>query len=215
MLSILITVYNQGPEQLIKDLLKQLSNIDYPVEIIIGNDCSDAKFMPVIEALDKIPGVKCLHSPENLGRSKIRNWIGSQANYPYLLFIDGDAMVKSKTFISDYLSRAEQGVVICGGTAYSEEAPTNKAEILRWKYGIKKEARSAYQRGQKPYNSFSSFNFLMPAELFNNYRFREDIQRYGHEDTLLGIDLEKAEIPLVHIDNQLIHNGLYSAMSIQ
>lgn len=212
MVSILISVYNQDPGHLVQDLSSQLEDSDYQYEILIGNDCSESKFMPLLSKLEKLPGVSCVNSNENIGRSRIRNKLAGIARYPYLLFIDGDASVQSDNFIKEYLSKAEKGKVLCGGTAYLSEPPVKKEELLRWKYGVSREALTAKLRALKPYGSFSSFNFLIPAEDFDKIRFNEKISRYGHEDTLFGIELENRNIAIKHIDNQLIHNGLDSSV---
>ena len=41
-------------------------------------------------------------------------------------------------------------------------------------------------------------------------RFNEELKQYGHEDTLLGYQLKKAGIEVLHIDNGLYHEGLES-----
>ena len=211
MVSVLISVYNQDPSSLVHDLLIQLEDSGSPFEIILGNDASDSKFMPIFRGLEGLNGVIVFHADINLGRSKIRNTLASQAKYPYLLFIDGDAGIKSSDFVSSYLDKARADTVICGGTAYSDTAPETQDELLRWKYGVAREARPAIRRVQKPYSSFSSFNFFIPAEVFDDIRFNEKILRYGHEDTIFGIELENKNYPVIHIDNQLIHKGLETA----
>jgi len=211
MVSILVSVYNQDPSPFVQDLLNQLEEQDKAFEILIGNDASDSNFMPRYNSLEENQGVSFFHAENNLGRSKMRNTLASQAKYPYLLFIDGDAMLYSAGFISAYLEKAEPHRVICGGTAYHEEPPEKDEELLRWKYGINREARPAARREQNPYSSFSSFNFFLSTEVFEKIRFRESISRYGHEDTIFGIELEREGVSVKHIDNQLIHAGLDTA----
>ncbi len=212
MISILISIFNHDPSALVKGLSSQGQKLDQPYEIIVGNDCSESKFMPVFDQLDKLAGVRCFHSVHNIGRSRIRNTLASMAKYSYLLFIDGDAEVFSEDFIQQYLNASESGLVLCGGTAYWDIAPIDKDKVLRWKYGLKREARTAEQRNIKAYSSFSSFNFLIPADIFGKNLFDENIIRYGHEDTIFGIELEKNNIRINHIDNQMIHTGLDSAV---
>jgi len=208
MVSVLISVYNQDPGTLVRDIYSQLQDLDKPFEIIIGNDYSDSKFMPLFDSLEELSHIKCFHPDKNLGRSKIRNALAKQARYENLLFIDGDALVLKEDFLSVYMQYADSVSVICGGTAYYEDPPEERQEILRWKYGVKREARAAKIRNQSPHSGFSSFNFLVPASVFNKIKFDESIVRYGHEDTIFGIELQKENVKVLHIDNQLIHNGL-------
>jgi len=211
MISILISVYNTDPSQLVRDLASQLERSDLPGEIIVGNDYSESTFMPLFQKLEEIKLVRVFHSPQNLGRSKIRNKLSELASFENLLFIDGDAEVKSSNFIRKYVDIIGTGEVICGGTAYCERSEVKENEILRWKYGVKREVVSAEKRNINPYNSFSSFNFLISASVFKRLKFNEEILKYGHEDTIFGLDLMINNVSLIHIDNQLIHNGLDSS----
>ena len=77
--------------------------------------------------------------PENLGRSRIRNWLGKAAYFEYLLFLDGDSVIKSKDFIKKYIDHAIEDTVIYGGRNYQPNKPKSKKKILHWKYGSKKE----------------------------------------------------------------------------
>jgi len=210
MLSVLISVYNQDPASLVHGLLKQLKDSGQSYEIIIGNDGSGLEFVPLIKALENLSGVECIHT-ENIGRSRIRNLLAEKAKYQYLLFIDGDAEICNDRYILNYLKTAVPDAVVCGGTAYNSERPEKREEYLRWKYGVNREAVPAMVRSAKPYMNFSSFNFLIPSAVFKMIRFNETIMQYGHEDTLLGIELRINKIRIIHIDNQLIHNGLDSS----
>lgn len=45
-------------------------------------------------------------------------------------------------------------------------------------------------------------------KILDDHPIPEVIQGYGHEDTLFSSLLEKAEIPIKHIDNPVVHLGL-------
>ena len=51
-------------------------------------------------------------------------------------------------------------------------------------------------------------NFGISKSIFNTLGFDENFKGYGHEDTLFGLELERLQIPIIHIDNPLIHIGL-------
>jgi Glycosyl transferase family 2. len=53
-----------------------------------------------------------------------------------------------------------------------------------------------------------SNNFLIRKEDFEKVRFDERITKYGHEDTLLGIELRKRDIEIFYIKNPVLHMGL-------
>ena len=49
---------------------------------------------------------------------------------------------------------------------------------------------------------------LFEKLVFDKIRFNEELRQYGHEDTLMGYQLKKAGIDILHIDNGLVHEGL-------
>ena len=51
-------------------------------------------------------------------------------------------------------------------------------------------------------------NFLIQKNVFQKHHFNDKIYRYGHEDTLLGFELKKAEIDIKHINNPVLHGQL-------
>ena len=66
------------------------------------------------------------------------------------------------------------------------------------------------ERNKHPHAGFSTFNVLIERSVFSKIRFNEELKQYGHEDTLLGYQLKKAGIDILHIDNGLMHEGLES-----
>jgi len=67
--------------------------------------------------------------------------------------------------------------------------------------------KSAVERNKHPHRGFSTFNVLFEKSVFSKIRFNEELKQYGHEDTLLGFQLKKAGIDILHIDNGLMHEG--------
>ena len=66
------------------------------------------------------------------------------------------------------------------------------------------------ERNKHPHAGFSTFNVLIDKSVFSKIRFNEELKQYGHEDTLMGYQLKKAGIDILHIDNGLMHEGLES-----
>ena len=88
--------------------------------------------------------------------------------------------------------------------------PGDPDKLLRWKYGKKKEQLKASERNKHAHASFSTFNVLIDKSIFSKIRFNEELKQYGHEDTLLGYQLNIAGINVLHIDNGLMHDGVES-----
>ena len=208
-LSILIPTHNYDCSRLVYDLETQLSDND---EIIVGNDCSTDK--SIVAKLNEIgnTGKSRLYTPsENkhpLGRAAIRNALAREAKGEWLLFIDADAEVRSKTFIDDYLAAANNAPVVCGGTGNLSECPSPECR-LRYDYEVEAEKRLTVERRREfPYAQLTTFNFLIRRDIFLSIEFDEKIREYGYEDTCFGFELKERGIAIHHIDNKLIHLGI-------
>lgn len=208
-LSILIPTHNYDCSRLVYNLETQLSDDD---EIIVGNDCSTDK--SIVAKLNEIgnSGKSRLYTPsENkhpLGRAAIRNTLAREAKGEWLLFIDADAEVCSKTFIDDYLAAANNAPVVCGGTGNLPECPSPECR-LRYNYEVEAEKRFTVERRREfPYAQLTTFNFLISRDIFLSIEFDEKIREYGYEDTCFGFELKERGIAIHHIDNKLIHLGI-------
>ena len=211
MLSILIPAYNHDLTDLVKGLWNQAYVLEIPHEILIIDDNSAAGFRSRNRALTSLSHVRYLQLEENVGRSRIRNMLAGKARYESLLFIDADARIMAADFLSRYIGMLGTERVICGGTAYLPDMPGDAAYVLRWYYGRKREERSARERSKDPCRAFSSFQFLATRRILEQVPFDNDLKAYGHEDTVFGLALEQHGIPVLHIDNTLVHDGLEPA----
>ena len=208
MISILIAAFEQDIRTLVQDLHQQATGNDVEFEIIIHDNGSDGQLQKAIaESISRLSHVFFFIRQCAGTRSASRNWMARKARYPYLLFMDGDAMPVHATFIRNYLAHLPGEEVVVGGTAYRSSPPPSSMR-LRWVYGVHREQLSAKERTDAAGNAFSSFNFLMPKTAFEKVPFDEKITAYGHEDSLLATQLELAGIPIIHIDNPLYHEGL-------
>jgi GT2 family glycosyltransferase len=214
MLSILIPTYNTNLHPLVSELQTQLIESQIEYEIIIADDASsDMSVRYHNSLLAEQNHVQYIQYEQNIGRSKIRNSLADAAKYPTLLFMDCDARVKSRDYIAKYLRFLNennlQGLeyVVLGGLSYREMRP-EKTKLLRYRYGIKREVRPAYERNKDPYRAFTPFNMLISKSVFDKCRFEESLKQYGYEDTFFGIELKKHGIPVYHINNELYHEGI-------
>lgn len=210
MLSILIPIYNFEVVDFVKDLSNQASLCNIDFEILCFDDCSTPEFKVKNSPLATIKGVVYSDLPQNVGRSKIRNLLAEHAKYDYLLFLDCDSKNNTNQFIKNYISNVKPNTVVYGGRNYEAKPPANKDTFFRWWYGVNRETIGVEDRAKQPYHSFMTNNFMIPKELFLSIKLNEDLNGYGHEDTLLGIALKTKQIPILHIDNPLCHIGLES-----
>ncbi|MHB9056807.1 MAG: glycosyltransferase family 2 protein [Paludibacteraceae bacterium] len=212
MLSILIPAYNYNITRLIHELHGQSLNAYVDFEILVIEDGS-TQFLEENKAVADLEFCNYTVLTKNIGRSAIRNRLANEARYEHLLFLDCDSEVFMPHFIEKYLSFTKENAVVIGGTAYD---PDNKSPeySLRLKYGREREAKSALEREKDGgYSHFSTFNFLISKKIFNQIRFDETIQGYGHEDTLFGHKIAELKCDMHHIDNPLLHKGLDDNMT--
>ena len=205
-LSILIPVYNYNCVALVKALQQQAENCNIDYEILVADDGSDnAEIVCENRKINAIPHSVYHETGQNHGRSWIRNWLVSQSQGAYLLFIDSDAEICNAHFVGNYLRHVEKGAVICGGILHPEEEPS-PTRRLRYRYEKAMEpCFTAERRNQHPYANLRTFNFMMPREVALSHPFDESITLYGYEDTLLGSQFEKEGLKVIHIDNPLIN----------
>lgn len=208
MISVLIPVKDYCCKQLIEELHKQGEGLHIPYEILIGEDGTSPENLQLNIVAEILPSCRRIIRAENIGRANIRNLLALEAKYENLLFIDSDAIVEKGDFLATYIEALEKAEVVCGGLYHTSKLPGRKY-TLRFKYEKKADkSRSAAVRCTAPYDKFATFNFAIRKELFTSIFFNTRITQYGYEDTLFGKELEKRNASVLHIDNQLLHNGL-------
>lgn len=86
MLSILIPVYNINCVSLVWKLYEMALLTEFPFEILLADDASCRKVREENRVLNRLDGCRVLELETNHGPAFIRNYLGEQARYPYLLF---------------------------------------------------------------------------------------------------------------------------------
>ena len=209
MLSIIIPIYNFDITKTVDILKSQLLKNNIKYEILCYDDNSK-KFKEKNSFLKNQKNIIYKELDQNIGRAKIRNLLIKNSIYENLLMLDCDILINDNDFIKNYMPYFNTNTVVCGGVNYEK---INKKNNLRFIYGINREVKKSKYRNRNPYRSFTAFNMLAPKKIFNKLSFYEDISSYGHEDTLLGLDLKKNSVKVVHIDNNIIHLGLDDNLS--
>lgn len=202
MLSILIPVYNYDCRKLIYSLSAQAQKLDVEYEILVFDDGSSA-FLEENREIESLPHIVYRELEKNVGRSVIRNLLADEARFPYLIFMDCDMQVISDSYLKNYLDHIGDAPVICGGHTFCKKEDLPGNSMLHWTYGMNRESKPKKDR-----KMFLSGNFFIKKSVFEKVRFDEKIWNYGHEDTLFGIELIKNDIPVLFINNPLLHNGI-------
>lgn len=195
-LSILIPTYNYDCQALIDQLNRQARAMAIEYEIIVLNDAStiDLHLKECIQ----------IDLEQNAGRARGRNILAERARYRYLLFIDSDSMPASQDYLKRWTERAKEGCVIMGGRVY-DKAKDREHSLLP-NYGKRERNR----REGISHAPFTSPNFLIDRRVFERVRFNERFRGYGHEDTIFGIELNRAGIEYSTTDNPVVHRHIES-----
>lgn len=208
MLSILIPVYRFDVRPLVRALLQEAAGLAEPWEVICLDDGSPEAFREKNREMASWEGVRYEELAENAGRSRVRNLLAERARHPFLLFMDCDGMPAGPDFLLQYLGHCWPGQVVVGTRAYAPEPPEDASRYFHWLYGRLREQRPASERNLQPYDAFCTFHFLCPREIYLSIRLDETLRQYGHEDTQFGADLKKRGIPVLHIDNPVVHQDV-------
>lgn len=206
--SILIPVFNTHISDLVEKLYLQATVINQPFEILLLDDCSELSISYINLKIKYLNNVTYTVLPENIGRAKIRNSLFQEAKFENCIVLDCDVDIPTNNFIKNYLDALTNNNVVVGGHQYSTLPPIQTAKYLHWLYGSKIEVVSLENRIKEPYKSFKTVCFAIQKSTFNLIKFDENIEGYGHEDTLFGIALKNKNIQIAHIENPVIHLGL-------
>ncbi len=208
-ISLLIPVYDYDIIALVHGMKNAFGKVPEFCEILIGDDGSSPEYKKKYKSLEE-DGVKLLSYEKNIGRAAIKNRLAMEASGDFLLFIDADTILQgtAEAYFRKWLPMMPLYKVICGGIYYHDAPPGDPDKLLRWKYGKWSEQRRASEKNKNPHEWFTTFNVLIEKAVFSKIRFNEELKQYGYEDTLMGYQLKKAGIDILHIDNGLIHEGL-------
>lgn len=200
-LSVCIPVYNFDVRELVYELKKEIKENTIDAEIILINDASDEHFKTINKEL--INEVKnFIFLEKNVGRSTIRNLFLTYSQGDYLLFLDCDAKLDHKNFLSNYLKEIEQNSeieVIYGNFKIS----SLYSETLRNKYSVEREIFSGEYSSD--FSVFKTVNFIIKREVFKKFPFHEELINYGYEDYVFAKNMQLNHVKFSAINNPVIH----------
>lgn len=213
--SLLIPTYNYACAHLVCELQKQCEEVQamgdgFEYEIIVADDAStDVETTQKNAAIEYLPHCRYEMRDVNVGRAAIRNWLVKEARGEWVIIIDSDAEVVSDDFILRYWQQTRDKAVVVGGLTTPDHC--ERGCELRHRYETAAASiRTLEARRKEPAMFFSTFNFMCPRSVLLDIPFDERCVEYGYEDALFGIEAEKRCIPIVHIDNPLLHLGINS-----
>jgi glycosyltransferase involved in cell wall biosynthesis len=202
MISILIPVFNALVHDLVQELSHQLINHHITGEILVYDDGSLINYKDKNASIGSIKNVCYKELDQNHGRVRVRELLASDARYDWLLFIDSDSAIVAPDFLNNYFRVFQDGYdVYTGGRIYQSEIPGDCNRRLHWKYGRERES----VKGSA--SMLHTNNFCIRKNVFQQLKFPQ-ITSYGHEDTWVQIELEKANKKICFIKNPVLHAGV-------
>ena len=197
--SILIPTYNDECLGLVSALQQQAVALGINYEIIVADDGSTQQdVLQTNQQINALADCRMIARNVNVGRAAIRNFLVQQAQYEWLLFIDGDMTMHRDDYLQRY--QAAEGEVVCGGLVIKGAVKGNLRSMYETRH---EQEHTAARRQQHPYQDFHTANFLIRRQTMKTHLFDERFRHYGYEDVLLGKRLEQDGIPIHHIDNPL------------
>ena len=199
-LSILIPTFNDPCSTLVRNLHQQAEALGMTYEILVADDGStQEKVLEENRSINALPHCQLIERGVNAGRASIRNFLAQQARYAWLLFIDSDMVVCRNDYLRKYAS-CEETPIVDGGVVIGACKPGN----LRSLYEKAAESQHTPEERQlSPYRDFHTANFMIKRTLMLQQPFDERFKSYGYEDVLFGKAMEKASVPILHIDNPM------------
>lgn len=209
MLSILIPIYNYNAFPLVEELYKQCCECEIVFEILCQDDASKSPHNNTNENINSFPNCSFVSLEKNLAHRENRNLLAKMAKYDYLLFLDGDSIIRNSNYIRNYIKNLAAFDIVYGGRLHPENCPS-ESQILRWKYGKFIEDKLAIERKKAPFKCLLFNNTIIKKECFNSVKFDSKILLYGHDDTQLSYQLSLLKPSIKHIDNQVEHGDIDS-----
>ena len=199
-LSILIPTFNDPCSTLVNNLHQQAEALGMTYEILVADDGSTQQnVLEENRSINALPHCQLIERRVNAGRASIRNFLAQQARYAWLLFIDSDMVVCRNDYLRKYAS-CEETPIVDGGVVIGACKPGN----LRSLYEKAAESKHTPEERQlSPYREFHTANFMIRRTLMLEQPFDERFKSYGYEDVLFGKAMEKASVPILHIDNPM------------
>lgn len=209
MLSILIPTYNADLTALLQELHSQINKDQLAASVWVCDDASTYKTMQAQNKnLSEQLGFNYLSNTENLGRTATRAKLAQVAPTKWLLFLDADVIPAHGDFLKQMISDiSEELDVVFGGVSYADTPPP-QAQLLRYIYGKKREARSASERSKNPHFIISQ-NLCITKSMFECCN-TVTANGYGM-DNLFSNNLKNHKARVKHTDNAVIHLGLESS----
>lgn len=209
-LTILIPTYHDDASALVHALGKCAGA--HRVRLVIYDDGSHDQVLEarLIQALLAFPGTaRVMIADVNVGRSKARNILLSDAETDWVIFLDADMLPDDHLFLARYFDAVRQSTspaVYCGGFSLKRAEVTDACK-LHAAQSLASETISVAERNLAPGRYIFTSNLLVHKAVLHAVAFDGGYKGWGWEDVDWGLSVEQ-RYPVRHIDNSATHLGL-------
>ena len=116
MISVCIPLFNFDASPLIRELIKQIDQLDQPAELILIDDASEEKYREIYRTF--ADSCRYIELEKNVGRENQKS-VFAVCELSLLTFLDCDALIISDQFLEQYLNLLDsKPQIVCGGRVY-------------------------------------------------------------------------------------------------
>ena len=210
-LSVLIPFLRDDPTELLALLEREATDLKAEVEVVLLDDGTGdpdltARLETQVAALS-LP-MRLLSSLVNLGRSRGRNRLTTEARGRHWLFLDSDMRPDNPDFLQTWLAlaRIDDPAVAFGGFSL-DQTPHERRTAVHRAMALRSDCRLSAERARQPEKHVFTSNLLVRHDVFEVEAFDADFAGWGWEDVEWGMRVAR-RWPIVHIDNPATHMGL-------
>ncbi len=207
-LSILVPFYHDDPALLLNDLLVQAQAAGHTEILIYDDGTGNANVNARLKntAKKSTAPIKLFFARKNKGRSYARNYLKSQAQAEWVLFLDADMRPEEVHFLDDYLAEinADTSDIIFGGFTVPKKKQSSETELHRV-FSKTSDCLSALERSKNGAQYVCSSNLCVRSAILDAEPFDTGFAGWGWEDSewaarvAVKFRLKHADIPALHL----------------
>ncbi len=205
--SVLTPFYRYDPSAMLKAFGRAPAGVEF---ILLDDGSASAELVANVVTAAQATGApaRIIVSEQNLGRSKARNRLITEALGDYVLFLDADMAPDTPAFLSVWLGiiNTQEPRVAFGGLSLAHAERTDETALHYALFG-RSDCKSARHRARRAAQATASSNLLVERNFLLAHPFDDLFTGWGFEDVDWALDVSRIE-EIMHVDNPATHVGL-------
>jgi hypothetical protein len=206
-LSVLTPFYRYDPSAMLKRFASAPAGVEF---VLLDDGSASAELVANVMKAAAATGApaRIIVCEANLGRSRARNRLISEAQGEYVLFLDADMLPDTSSFLSIWLGiiATQEPRVAFGGLSLALAQPTAETALHYALFGGS-DCAPARHRARRAAQATASSNLLVEREFLLAHPFDDHFTGWGFEDLDWALDVSRVE-EIMHVDNPATHAGL-------